>query len=1441
MSESTADRNPFEQLAEEFAERLRRGEHPSLTEYIARYPEHADDIRELFPALALVEQHKPEGNAEGIRPATKAQPLPSALPDRLGDYRILRYLGEGGMGVVYEAVRESLRSHVALKVIHPQFRHRESYLRRFRTEARSAARLHHTNVVSVFDYGVHDGVCYYAMQYIIGHSLDRVLADVRKLRREKAGFADASDTLALSEDDESALAEKGVPGGAGPGAAGLVRETATLGLVTGRYASVSHVAVPADSDASPSPDELTATGEEVAGTGEFQLWAERLAHATGTAHREAVGRSETQSRWFAEQKFQTQSMSTCTGKLPPQLWDADYPDHPAPNQSASALAGQSNDRYYREVARLGSQIADALAYAHQRSVLHRDIKPPNLILDALGNIWITDFGLAKFDDGGDVSQSHELAGTLRYMAPERFRGVSTPRCDLYALGATLYEMLTLRPPFEDQNQVELFHRIENTPPAPPRLLEPQIPRDLETIVLKALAKNPADRFATAIEMRDELRRYLEHRPIRSRPIPFYQRFWRWCQRNPWLAAANIAAAALTTTLAIVSTIAAKIYHDKNEQLSDQAHQLKLSEVDLRIKDRDSRMRLFEAQVERARAGRFSHRSGQRFDSLAALNEAARIGRELNLPGDGFDRLRDEAIACMALPDIKRAGAPITLPQDWATFASDERMSRFAIRRRDRAVLVHRMSDNQEIARFKSEGDGDIGVFSFSPGGRYLASMNGPDRPVSVWDIDRKALCLRDPGSVSGRAARFSPDSQRVAMAHDDGSLVVYDLKVGRPVKSWNGPAPAEDLAYRPDGKQVAVSYRTSPPSCHILDAETGMRLRAIPLDEVSLIAWSPDGTTLATSEGKIYLWDAATGTRKVTLEGHINGGVHVGYHPSGALLASCGWEGRTWLWDPVLGRPWLNLTGGGSNQFSPDGRIVVGAEHKLTVYQADPALEYRTLAHVSSRRVDCRSPSVRQDGRVLAVASIDGGVVLWDLARGTELAYLPIGLTWNVRFEPSGDLLTSGRALGVQRWPIQLDPDRGVFRIGPPRPLPLPRDGGISADRSGRIVALAKGDFAFVATPDGTIPIGPLNDCRGVDVSPDGQWLVTGAHPDRGGQVWRLRDATKVKDVPINGGPFSPDGKWLMTKGGRLWEVGTWREVRTIPGGQCFSPDSRLVVTVDSNRVLGLVETETGRTLARLESPDLCAVMGVTLSPDGSRLVVANGDGPAVHVWDLRAIRKTLFKMGLDWDALAYSDDDPAASSLAPLPPLQVDLGPSPLAWRPEPKFYEAFITHLEALRARQPDQRPVQGMLALYCNNYAWALVTGPESARNPQRALALARRAAELAPKEGIVLNTLGVAQYRAGQYVEAVASLEKNLAASRGELAVFNLFFQAMAHHRLGHRDEARAYYDRAVRWLSEQKGLSEQYPKELAAFRAEAEAVLAGSSREMPDNVLAEPRF
>ena len=1426
--------DPVERLVEDYLGRRRRGERPSPAEYAARYPEHGGRILELFPALELIEGLKPTPEDHTGLSGDPGAPIgPTGLRDSLemlGDYAILRELGRGGMGIVYEAERESLKSRVALKVMHMRFRADRAYLRRFQTEARSAAKLHHTNIVPVFDYGEQGGIFYYAMQYIAGVGLERVLDDIRRLRDPSEGDPTAG----------GGTAHRATEAFGGP------PSVVSLGLLTGRF------------DLAPTAD-LAATGP------------------TPTA------------------PLDPPSLGMTASAFAPGVPGQDRAGDVAEPVSHS-FAGRPESVYFREVARLGAQVADALEHAHRQGVVHRDIKPSNLLLDARGNVWVTDFGLAKLVEEDDLSQSHELAGTMRFMPPERFRGVTDRRGDIYALGATLYELLTLRSAFAAPDQARLMDRIAHDPPTPLREHDPRIPRDLETLVLKALAKDPADRFASAGEMAEELRRFLESRPILSRPIPPHERLWRWCKRNPWLAGANVAAATLTTLLAIVATIAA---------------------VTFRAANRETRENLFESLTSQAQARRYSRRIGQRFESLDALSRAAAIARELKLPADRLDPLRDEAIACLALPDMKPVGRVIRRPRGAFVTAFDPAMTRYALRFSER-VEVRRVADDGEIARFEARGDRNIGVFGFSPDGRYLVTAHWPGDSITVWDIERGSVSVTDPGPVVWGPAGFSPDGRQIAVVHHDGQLVIYDLATGQPAWHLRVPATVEGLAFRPDGALFAVvCNEPGNGTCRILDSESGRLVRSISLPTMSGVgAWSPDGTTLALTDGlKISLWDAATGIRKAVLEGPTNGGLGAAFHPSGALLASNGWESRLRLWDTVLGRPVLSLAGGpGQPVFSRDGRIVVEVEDRLTTYQVDPAIEYRTFAHVSSEPVGYRMSSMHREGRVLALA-MNNGVTLWDVTRGAELAFLPIGNVWQLIFEASGDLITCGD-LGVRRWPVRLDRKRGDFRIGPPTSLPFPADGkGMAEDRRGRIVAVAHLDHALVAMPERVIRVGALDDCRSVAVSPDGQWLATGSHA-RGAQAWRLDGLTRVANLPIEDRTpvvFSPDGKWLMTNSSpcKLWHVDTWSEGPQIGGfGHCFSPDGRQLVVQDASKALRLVEIESGRTLARFESPDSCDLARATFSPDGSRLIVTTNDGPAghVHVWDLRAIRRHLASMGLDWDAPPYPDADPAAASLPPLPPFRVDLGPlaghtehftepaqalferytarikeapddaeayhhrghaldglrrpaeaiadftRAIRLRPDDahlrgsrvrsyatlKQHAPAIADFEASLSRSPDQPTIRESLAMSCNNRAWELVNGPGSTRDPAGAILLARRAVELVTDKGLCLNTLGVAEYRAGLYAEAVTTLERSRVANRGAYAGYDLFFLAMAHQRLGHGDNARENRDRALRWLEEHKGLTAENARELADFRAEAEAVLAGPADELPVDVFAPPR-
>ena len=445
----------FDRLADSFVARMRRGERPSLSEYVERYPQFADEVLDLFPALAEMEGLKPDpNNATGSFVARPSSGDGAAIPEQMGDYRILRLIGEGGMGVVYEARRESLSAHVALKVLHHRFRAEGKFLQRFRNEARSAARLHHTNIVPVFDFGDHEGILYYVMQYIPGQGLDRVLIDLRRLR--EAGPSGLRAPLGGSDQLTRSVAE---------------------GLMTGRFRGRPE-----------GDEELVEPGSTEAGSG------------TAVAAR-------------------------------PPLSDP----HDGGASSLGAATGPGQGRFHREIARIGAQVADALAHAHALGVLHRDIKPSNLLLDARGDVWVADFGLAKFEESEDLTDPGDMLGTLRYMAPERLDGKSDRRGDIYALGATLYEMIALRPAFDAPDRGRLVRQILDDEPPLLRKLDRRVPRDLETILHKAMARDAAARYQTAGAMADDLRLFLQDRPIGARRSTPAEKTWLWCRRNPIVA------------------------------------------------------------------------------------------------------------------------------------------------------------------------------------------------------------------------------------------------------------------------------------------------------------------------------------------------------------------------------------------------------------------------------------------------------------------------------------------------------------------------------------------------------------------------------------------------------------------------------------------------------------------------------------------------------------------------------------------------------------------------------------------------------------------------------------------------------------------------------------------------------------------------------------------
>jgi serine/threonine protein kinase len=412
----TDDRDPVDVLAEEFADRLRRGEHPSVGDFAAAHPDHAAELRELLPAVAQMELLK-----RFRHPA--AEP---SLPERFGDFRIVRELGRGGMGVVFEAVQESLGRPVALKVLARHAQLDRTRRERFVREAQAAAKLHHTNVVPVFGVGEQDGLPYYVMQLIRGSGLHALVWQWR-VEVGKDGRSGAGETRAHPDTK---------PAGRG--------------------------------------------GPEPAG-GEVRAPA--------------------------------------------------YGD-------------------WRFVAELAVQAANALDYAHRQGVLHRDVKPANLIYDGR-TLWVADFGLAKLTNSDGLTATGDILGTLQYLPPECLAARADARSDVYGLGATLYELVTLEPPYSADSPARLIKQVADADPPAPRQLNPAIPRDLETIVLKAMARRPEDRYAAARDLAEDLEAFLEDRPIKARRTSPVARGWRWCRRNP-----AVASLALSTLVALSLAAAA---------------------------------------------------------------------------------------------------------------------------------------------------------------------------------------------------------------------------------------------------------------------------------------------------------------------------------------------------------------------------------------------------------------------------------------------------------------------------------------------------------------------------------------------------------------------------------------------------------------------------------------------------------------------------------------------------------------------------------------------------------------------------------------------------------------------------------------------------------------------------------------------------------------------
>jgi serine/threonine protein kinase/WD40 repeat protein len=960
--------------------------------------------------------------------------------------------------------------------------------------------------------------------------------------------------------------------------------------------------------------------------------------------------------YYAMQFIDGQSLAAVIAELRRQADGAPAPTAPRA-ETVARTAGLTTERvgrdaaFCRAAARLGLQAAEALDYAHEMGVVHRDVKPGNLLLDGRGRVWVADFGLARVQGDGAVTRTGDRVGTLRYMSPEQCGGLPEAidrRTDVYSLGVTLYELLTLEPAFDSSDRVALAAQIVRTDPRPPRRLNPAVPADLETIVLKAAAKDATDRYATARELADDLRSFLEDRPIKARPPGLVTRLRRWAGRHR--AVVLTAAAALAVLLAAAVAGLAVSYA------------LLAAEGDrTRVAERESRRRLWDALVAQARSRRQSRQVGQQFESWKAVTEAARLARELDLGEDRARELRDEAIACLALADLRLVKGPWEGSPAGASWhvEFDADLTHYARGDPRGAVTVHAGDGDRVMARLLGLRPAGL---TFSPDGAYLG-VQYPSRFV-LWDWRRDVTILKVSTPACHYAVAFRPDGRLLSLGRSDGTLTLHELPGGAETKRFATGVVPQHLAFRPDGGVLAVSTREGGGRVvQLWDVATGELTRTLEHpDGVWRVAWHEDGVLLAAAcdDHRVHVWDTVTGRPRTVLHGHQAPPQRVAFAAGSDLLLSWGWDDTTRLWNPWTGQELLRVAGTGS-QLSHDGRrLATQAGRTLTLWEVASAREYRTLPRGRAAGPDGHGGGdVSPDGRWLALGTVQG-VRLWDLARGTELASLPAARVNDVRFHPSGrELFTCGPA-GLSRWPVEVQ--AGVLRVGPPHKLPV--TGSLTRmglDRDGHTLVVADwgsgGRVVDLRNPNGDARSFRHPRADWAAVSPDGRWVATSTHHGFGNKVWEVATGTDRDLIPDNRAAtftFSPDGRWLVTATSTefgIRAVGSWELTRQIrrdqgvdsPGRAAFTRDGRVLAITVTPSVVQLLDPATGRHLARLQAPDTDEISVLVFSPDGGRLVACSRIGNA-RVWDLRGLRERLREVGLDWDPPAA---EPARADIA--------------------------------------------------------------------------------------------------------------------------------------------------------------------------------------------------
>lgn len=1137
-SQDSHDYELMDRLAEEIAQRYRQGERPTLQEYIDRYPEHAADIREFLPALVEIEEVKEKALPQAQGTMTAAPPV-----QRLGDFHILREIGRGGMGVVYEAEQVSLGRRVALKILPNKAFADARHRRRFEREARAAAKLHHTNIVPIFGVGAHEEMPYYVMQFIQGLGLDEVIDELAYL-----GAGQPTRSFSAPSPGEVRVSRKGLS----------AREIAHS-LVTGEFRSLNPSA-----NGLPSSSNITIDSPS-ADQPEPVLASPPLGKETATSR-----------------LSDTFSVSSSSAMLP----------------KTGDKSGKKAS-YWHSVAQIGLQVAGALDHAHKLNILHRDIKPSNLLLDTRGVVWVTDFGLAKVEDQQNLTHTGDVLGTLRYMPPEAFAGKSDPRSDVYSLGLTLYELVALRPAFDEKDKHKLIKQVTDT--EPPRLekINRAVPRDLVTIIHKAIERDAGQRYQSAEALQGDLQRFLDDEPIHARRVSLAERFLRWSRRNKSLATALSAITLLLLVVAIGSALVAGYFQHSAEQMkelagekSDLAGKMeKLAESEkqarklIEMREKEALWHLYKAQMFPLMDA-WKERDFGRLEQLLA--ESTPKKGQPDFRGWEWYYFQDQ---CRQASTILKGTEPYIGVADVC-----RKTGKIAVQTQTGAIDIWDPTWTKVECTLPGKIKVDLIVWS-SQGDRLACCKNGVE--ILIWDVKAAKLLLRFPTTKHiGRAAlAWSPDGSKLASTGFGLTQIsIWDTKAGKLLSSISSSGPYfSALDWNPDGIHLAAGLRYG--RCGVWNTKTGQQKfnrhsrGSAPIWEIS---WSPDGKKLAVASAPdLTIYDEG-GHELCSGMNHLPRPTALQWSPDGHYLLSGGEDQSIKLWNASTGKEIHTL------------RL-----HNSIVKRVGWSLDGKRMVSISSggdlRRseFDSRSEKAIQTGL--------GGPVK-DLAWspngswiGAAMGEYEMGAVWNARTGKVQHWLPGTSAC----WSLAWSPDSAQLAT-------------LDYRYPGKVI--------FWDAKDGQpLRVLRVNDeqsgnNRDIAWSPDGKWLATAnSESVKQALLWNTatwHSATKTSSFPpVCRCAFSPNSKVLATSFVdqlAFWDVSTGKLIRQVPLGTehhlGWSPDGQFVILAMADGDFLIVRVEDGKLIHRVPSHK-GPVYRVRWSPDGRRIATCSQDG-TIKIWD---------------------------------------------------------------------------------------------------------------------------------------------------------------------------------------------------------------------------------